>query len=68
MSEEEDDGSSFGGRGDEVPYYPSLLTPEWMRRMRAASLELRRAEAEIHEHCAKINAAVTQIFRELESQ
>lgn len=59
------DEEDFGGRGDETPCYPPLGSLEWERRMRKASAELREAQAEINGHCAKINDAVTQIFREL---
>lgn len=61
----QDDGQE---RGDETPYWPPLGSPEWERRLRQASLDLRRAEREIYEHCSKINLAVTKLFRELESQ
>lgn len=57
-----DDESDFGGRGDEMPYYPPIGSPEWEARMRKASADLLRAQAEIFEHCDKINEAVHQIF------
>ncbi len=52
----------FGERRDEVPCYPSTSTPEWMRRLRYASWELRRAQAEIREHCAEINAITARLL------
>lgn len=60
-----DDESDFGGRGDETPYYPPLGSPEWERRQRKAEAELKQAQAEVFAHCAAINQAVTQIFRDL---
>jgi hypothetical protein len=62
MMDDEDDGLE---RGDEPSYYPPLLTPEWIVRMRRATQELKQAESEIFEHCAAINEGVTRIFREL---
>ncbi len=51
-------------RGDEPARYPPLGSPEWRERMQRATRELSLAQVEIMEHCAKINLAVTKIFRD----
>lgn len=46
MNEDEGD---FGGRGDEVPYYPPPFSNEWVRRFQAAHAKLAEARRELEQ-------------------
>lgn len=45
----EDQPEDEGGRGDEVPYFPTPFSEEWTRRFQAAHAKLAQARRELEQ-------------------